>query len=223
MRLKATKEVTITVQEQTVEKRANSVDEAIQSALEELNCGINDVEVEILEEGNKGLLGIFGKTPCHVRVSLKEKPELEVKELAEHILDLMQIRYQIDTLTHNDGTVRINFVGDDMGLLIGRRGETLNAMQMLMGIITNRQREEKHLRILLDVENYRLNREKSIAELALKLADKVKHTGENVVMRTMSAQERRIVHTALQDDKEITTYSTNEEPHRRVVIALKNS
>lgn len=107
-----------------------------------------------------------------------------------------------------------------MGLLIGRKGETLNAVQYLSGLIINRQREEK-IRIVLDVEDYRKKKEEALEALALKLSDKVKKTKKNIVLRPMSSQERRIIHTILQTDPQVTTYSMGDEPNRKVVISLK--
>ena len=107
-----------------------------------------------------------------------------------------------------------------MGLVIGRKGETLNALQYMVGLIVNRQREDR-LRVILDVEDYRKKREESLEALAIRLSEKVKETRKNIVMRPMSSQERRIVHTALQGDPNITTYSIGEEPNRKLVITLK--
>jgi spoIIIJ-associated protein len=104
--------------------------------------------------------------------------------------------------------------------LIGRKGETLNAVQYLSGLIINRQREEK-IRIVLDVEDYRKKKEEALEALALKLSDKVKKTKKNIVLRPMSSQERRIIHTILQTDPQVTTYSMGDEPNRKVVISLK--
>lgn len=208
------------VQAQTVIKKGKNVDEAIKDALEELGCEIDDVTVEIIEEPTKGLLGFVGKKPAVVKVMMRPKPEEEPLQLVEEILQKMQIDYKIEKVEWDEGTVRINIVGKDMGLLIGRKGETLNALQFITGLIINRQREEK-IRVVLDVEDYRRKREESLESLALRLSDKVKKTRKNVVMRPMSSQERRIVHTVLQADPNVTTYSTGDEPYRKVVISLK--
>lgn len=205
---------------QTVEKRGKSVDEAIKAALDELGCEIDDVSIEIIEEPTKGLLGFVGKKPAIVKVTVRDKPEEETRLMLESILHKMKIDYEIEKINIENNTVRINIVGKDMGLLIGRKGETLNALQFLMGLIMNRGREDR-LRIVLDVEDYRKKKEKSLESLALKLSDKVKKTRKNIVMRPMSSQERRIVHTVLQSDPQVTTYSMGDEPYRKVVISLK--
>jgi spoIIIJ-associated protein len=138
----------------------------------------------------------------------------------ESLLSRMKINYKIDRAEWDGRNVRINIIGQDVGLLIGRKGETLNAIQFIIGLIINNKRQDK-IRVILDVENYRKKKEKSLEELALRLSDKVKKTKKNVVMRPMSSQERRIVHTILQGDPTVTTYSMGEEPNRKVVISLK--
>ncbi|CFX25309.1 Single-stranded nucleic acid binding R3H [Syntrophomonas zehnderi OL-4] len=207
---------------QTIEKRGKNVDEAVKAALDELGCDLDDVEVEIIDEGNKGLLGLIGSKPAVVKVTLKTvmSPEEYARQVVEDILDRMKIDYQINNVEAEKGTVRINIVGNDMGLLIGRKGETLNSLQFIAGLIINRQLEQK-IRLVLDVEDYRKKREESLESLAIRLSDKVKKTQKNVVMRPMSSQERRIVHTVLQEDPQIVTYSMGDEPNRKVVISLK--
>ncbi|MDD3880582.1 MAG: protein jag [Syntrophomonas sp.] len=205
---------------QTVEKKGKNVDEAIKAALDELECEIDDVSIEVLEEASKGILGLVGRRPAVVRVSLMVKPEEEVRQVVDELLGRMKIDYQINRVEWEDGRVRVNIIGNDMGLLIGRKGETLNAVQYIISLIINRQREER-IRVLLDVEDYRKKREESLEALALRLSDKVKKTRKNVVMRPMSSQERRVVHTILQADPQITTFSLGDEPNRKVVISLK--
>ncbi len=207
-------------QAQTIEKKGKSVEEAVQAALEEFNCDLDDVVVEIIEEPTKGLLGIVGKKPAVVKVSLINKPENDIREVLESLLDRMKIDYEIANIDYENDRVRINIVGNDMGLLIGRKGETLNALQYMASLIINRKREDR-VRIIIDVEDYRRKREESLEALALRLSEKVKDTKKNIVMRPMSSQERRIVHTALQGDPQISTYSIGEEPNRKLVITLK--
>jgi spoIIIJ-associated protein len=204
---------------QTIEKKGKSVDEAIKAALDELSCEIDDVIIEVIEEPSKGLLGLV-KKPAVVKVSLREKPEEDVRQVLEDLLNKMKLDYRINNVEWEEGRVRINITGKDMGLLIGRKGETLNAVQFILGLMVNRKREER-VRVVLDVEDYRKKREQSLEALALRLSDRVKKTRKSVVMRPMSSQERRIVHTALQGDPHISTYSMGDEPNRKVVISLK--
>jgi len=203
-----------------VEKRGKSVDEATKLALEELNVSIDEVYVEVLEEPSKGILGVIGKKPAVVRVYLREKPELIAKNKLNAMLSAMKIDYRIDRVEYENGVVRINVTGKDMGLLIGRKGETLNAVQFLLGMMVNRELEER-VRIVLDVEDYRLKKEESLVNLAKRLSERVKKTQRSIVMRPMTPQERRIVHTTLQGDPQIVTFSQGEEPNRKVVISLK--
>jgi len=185
-----------------------------------MGCDINAVNVEVIDEGSKGLLGFIGTKSAVVKVTLRITPEEQARQVVDEILTKMKIDYQINKVEFNQGTVRINIVGNDMGLLIGRKGETLNALQFIAGLIINRQVEDR-IRLILDVEDYRKKREESLESLALRLSDKVKNTQKNVVMRPMSSQERRIVHTILQEDPQVVTYSMGDEPNRKVVIALK--
>jgi spoIIIJ-associated protein len=205
---------------QVIEKKGKSIDEAIKAALDELQCAIDDVNIEIVEEPTRGLLGFVGKKPAVVKVSLREKPERDARQTLEELLQRMKIDYQITAVDCEGGRVRINITGKDMGLLIGRKGETLNSLQFILNLIINREREEK-IHVVLDVENYRKKKEESLEALALRLSDKVKKTRKNVIMRPMNSQERRIVHTTLQGDPQITTYSMGDEPNRKVVISLK--
>jgi len=208
------------MQVQTIEKKGKNVEEAIKAALDELGCDIQDVSVEVVEEASKRLLGFMGNKPAVVKVSLREKPETEARKVVEDLLQRMKIDYQIEKVEWENGITRINIIGKDMGLLIGRKGETLNALQFIAGLMINRKREEK-MRIVLDVEDYRKKREQSLEALAIRLAEKAKQTQKNVIMRPMSSQERRIVHTVLQEEPNVVTYSMGEEPNRKVVIALK--
>ncbi|NLB51445.1 MAG: protein jag [Syntrophomonadaceae bacterium] len=208
------------MEDQTVEKRGKSVDEAIKAALEELGCEIEDVVIEIVEEPSKGILGLVGKKPAVIKVSMIDRPEQITRKVLETLLQKMKLDYQIANVDYDDEKVRINIIGKDMGLLIGRKGETLDTLQYMIGLIINRKRD-KRIRVILDVEDYRRKREESLEALAIRLSEKVKETRKNVVMRPMSSQERRIVHTALQSDPLINTYSIGEEPNRKLVITLK--
>lgn len=207
------------MENRAIEKRGKSVDEAIKAALDELGCKIDDVIIEVMEEPNKGILGI-GKRPAVIKVTVQERPEEDVKIVLVDLLDKMKIDYKIEKAEWDKEKVRINIIGKDMGLVIGRKGETLNALQYMTSLIVNKSRENK-IRIVLDVEDYRRKKEKSLEKLAIKLSDKVKTTHRNVVMRPMSPQERRIIHTVLQGDPQVTTYSTGDEPNRKVVITMK--
>ena len=121
---------------------------------------------------------------------------------------------------NTDNGLLVNLEGDDMGVLIGRRGETLDAVQYLASLVYNKDKDDYH-RITVDTENYRKKRENTLIRLARKKASQVAKSGKNVVLEPMSPFERRIIHFALQNDKFVTTYSEGEEPNRHVVIAKK--
>ena len=127
------------MQDQVIQKKAKTVEEAVKAALEELNCTIEDVVVRVVEEPSKALLGFIGGKPAVVEVTKKEKPEELVQRVVEEILAKMNIQYEVEHVSYKDNAVRINFTGKDMGLLIGRKGETLNALQFVTGLIVNRQ------------------------------------------------------------------------------------
>jgi len=204
----------------SLEKKGKSVDEAVQLALEEMGVGLEDVVIEVLEEPSRGILGIIGSKPAVVRVEIKNRPEKVAEEKLKALLDAMNINHQIERVELKDGVVRINITGKDMGLLIGRKGETLNAVQFILGMMVNKVLDER-VRVVLDVEDYRMRKEESLKSLAVSLSERVKRTKRSVVMRPMGPHERRVVHTALQGDPEIVTYSQGEEPNRKVVISLK--
>ncbi|MGE5454425.1 MAG: RNA-binding cell elongation regulator Jag/EloR [Methylocystaceae bacterium] len=202
-----------------VVKKAKTVDEAVKAALVELEASIEEVEIEILEEPNKGILGI-GKRMATVQVKLNRSPQKVVKEKLDKIFRAMGIDVQVGSLATEDNIIKANIIGNDVGLIIGRKGETLDALQLVTGLMTNHQAETR-VRVVLDVEGYRAKREESLKGMALKMADKVKKSRKSVAMRPMSPQERRIVHTVLQNDPQVVTYSQGEEPNRKVIIGLK--
>lgn len=202
-----------------VQKKGKTVEEAVQAALEELAASYEEVEIEVLEEPNKGILGI-GKRMATVQVTLNRTPQKVVKDKLEKMFTAMGIDVQIGSIETEDNVIKVNIAGNDVGLIIGRKGETLDALQLVTGLMTNHQLENR-VRVVLDVEGYRAKREEALRDMALKMADRVKKTRKSVAMRPMSPQERRTVHTVLQNEPSIVTYSQGEEPNRKVIIGLK--
>ncbi|MGE5380954.1 MAG: RNA-binding cell elongation regulator Jag/EloR [Methylocystaceae bacterium] len=202
-----------------VQKKGRTIDEAVKAALDELNASYDEVEIEILEEPNKGILGI-GKRMAAVQVKLNRNPQSVVKDKLDKVFKAMGIDVEIGSLATEDNIIKANIIGNDVGLIIGRKGETLDALQLVVGLMTNHQLESR-VRVVLDVEGYRAKREESLKGMALKMADRVKKSRKSVAMRPMSPQERRIVHTVLQNDPQVITYSQGEEPNRKVIIGLK--
>lgn len=201
-----------------LEKQGKTVDEAINLALEELKVSRDDVEVEILEEGNKGILGFLSKM-ARVKVTVKPKPDEIATEFLRGLLNFIDKDVKIHS-SFKDGVLNVELEGGNVGILIGKRGSTLDALQYLTSLVTNRHSDD-YTRVLLDTENYREKREKTLERLALKMASKVKDTRRSVTLEPMYPNERRIIHTTLQDDIDVKTKSVGEEPFRKVVISLK--
>ena len=297
------------------EYSARTIQEAIDQGLEELGVAISDVTVDVLEEGSKGLFGLFGSRPAKVRITMKEeeasddvarailadamKPEeskprkekaekpapkprkpkapkeeavkaedakedapkakaepkkeskprapkapkapkepKEVKEIVpaeqadrataagraqeflQEVTKLMGVNVSVAVANDEEGNVRVNMEGDTLGILIGRRGETLDALQYLTSLQVNKGQDD-YTRVTLDTEGYRAKREEALVRLANRMANRAQKTGRKVSLEPMNPYERRILHSALQDHPAVTTHSEGEEPNRHVVITLK--
>lgn len=204
-----------------IEKTGKTVEEALQVALEELNLPEERVEYEVIDFPSKGFLGIIGGKPAKIKVTVKKlSPAETAVAFLNKIFSSMKISVNIEQTKIADGHL-FNLQGEDLGILIGKHGQTLDALQYLTNLAVNRDMTEEKVRIILDVENYRKRREDTLHRLATRLADKVRRTGEKVVLEPMSRHERKVIHTALQDDRRVITYSDGEEPYRKVVVALR--
>ncbi len=203
---------------QTIEKTAKTKEEAIAAALAELNTTEDEVEIETVEEGSKGFLGL-GSKDAVVRVTLLPNPERRAKDFLNGIFDILGEEVNVDVQTDDD-TLKIEFTGSDMGIVIGKRGETLDALQYLTSLVVNRG-DSDFKKVSLDTENYRDKRNTALESLAHKLAKKVARTRRSTTLEPMNSYERRIIHSALQDDPYVTTYSIGQGVNRKVVIALK--
>lgn len=227
----------------TVEKTGKTVEEAVAAALKELQVTEDRVTVEVLEQPKSGFLGLIGGRPAKVAVTLIEKEEHAVEEApaaeepaavvsAEEgpiavgktfLMDVfakMNLTVTIETEVKEE-VVLFDLKGEDLGILIGRHGQTLDALQYLTNLAANKNASEGRIRIVLDVEDYRKRREETLVRLAHRLANKVKRRNQRIVLEPMSRHERKIIHMALQDDPQIATYSEGEEPYRKIVIAAK--
>jgi spoIIIJ-associated protein len=236
----------------TIDVEERTVDEAINKALEQLQVSRDQVAVEILEEGSRGLFGIVGNKPAKVRVSLSQgvpgptngertytllqeeaassKTDDEniqqivtkAKEALSVILERLQIDYTVDVERRED-QILLNIHCDNENFLIGRRGTTLDAAQYLVNRIANKQAKEK-IQIVLDTSDYRVHRKQRLQKLALRLSRKVKMTGKPVTVSPMNPHDRRIIHLTLQDDPGVKTLSKGSGFMRRITIsANKNS
>ena len=203
----------------TIQRKGKTVEEAVNEALKELKISREDAEIEVIEEGSKGFLGVFGAKEAVVNVKKKFDPEKTAKVFLKEMFIAMGLIVNIET-TLKDKQLEVKISGDDMGIIIGKRGQTLDSIQYLVNIVVNKG-TALYISVTLDTENYRERRKETLESLAYNLARKVKHTGKNVVLEPMNPYERRIIHSALQNDRYVTTFSQGEEPYRNVVIALK--
>jgi len=193
-----------------------SVEEAIQSALQQLNTTRDQVEVEIIDEGKKGFLGIFGSKLSIVSVRLKKNPIEEAEKFLKEVTQHMNIKVLVTSKV--DGNhVTFEFKGEKIALLIGKRGQTLNALQFLTQLVINRL-SDQYFHVMLDAEGYRERRKRTLEALALRVADRAKRLNKRISLEPMPAFERKIIHSALQDREYVTTYSNGTEPHRHIVI-----
>ena len=200
-----------------VEKMAKTVDEAVLEALKELNISMDEADITVIDEGSKGFLGMFGGKNAVVKVKRKHDPERIAKDFLREIFLAMGVIVKIET-TLKEKQLLIDLKGDDMGILIGKRGQTLDSLQYLVNLVVNKG-NAPYINISMDTENYRQRRKETLESLAYNLAKKVKVTGKKVVLEPMNPYERRIIHSSLQSNKYVTTFSEGEEPFRNVVIA----
>ena len=239
----------------SVEVSARSVEEAVDEALEQLGLGYDEVEVEVLKQGSRGLLGLLSEAAC-VRVTAKtaqpalattaeqaaqpqegdEPPQMSAEDLeetarlgAEVLQELLErmgiqarvVREKVSSLNQGSpDTVLLNVSGQGLGILIGRRGETLRDLQFLTSLIVSR-RTQRWPGLMIDVEHYKSRREKSLIDLARRMADQVRATGQSVPLEPMPPHERRIVHLTLRDDEDVFTESVGQDDRRKVVILPK--
>lgn len=203
------------------EKTAKSVDEAIALGLEELKIDdISEVNVEVLEEGSKGFLGL-GSKEAHVKLSVKDANAAIAKRFLKDVFEAMKLEVNIDAKSGEGNTLNIDLSGEYMGIIIGKRGDTLDSLQYLTSLIVNHESDE-YIKVTLDTENYREKRVEALLKLAERLGNKVARTGRKYTLEPMNPYERRIIHASLQDNEDITTFSVGEDPYRKVVIAPKN-
>lgn len=202
-----------------IEVTGKNVDDAIQIALNELNVTKDKVVIDIIDEGSKGFLNLIGTKPAKVKVTVKRDYIDDANKFIRDVLDSMGILAEV-TITEENNTVKIDLTGPKMGLIIGYRGETLDSLQYLISLVINKGHDIPYKKVVLDTENYRAKREETLKRVALKTASKVKRSKRPFKLEPMNPYERRIIHAALQDSDEISTYSEGDEPFRRVVVAL---
>ena len=205
--------------EEWKEFTAKTADVALTNALIQLETSSDQIEYEVIEEEKNGLLGLFSK-PAKIRVRKKESITDVVKNFLNKTFTAMNLVVEIELdYDEENSQINIELKGDDMGMLIGKRGQTLDSLQYLTSLVANKKTEE-YVKIKIDTENYRQRRKETIENLAKNVASKVKKTGRPAFLEPMNPYERRIIHAALQDDKYVDTHSEGEEPHRKVVVTL---
>ncbi|MFB1051710.1 RNA-binding cell elongation regulator Jag/EloR [Paraliobacillus sp. JSM ZJ581] len=194
-----------------------TVKDAVQSALKQLNTTEDQVNVEIIDEGKKGFLGLFGSKRAIVKVSISENPiQLAEDYLVDILTNFTEEKVSVER-TVQGNTIYFELTGKNMAMVIGKRGQTLNAIQYLVQIMLNRKAKERH-QVIVDAEGYRERRKQTLVQLAYRLADKATKINKHVSLEPMPSFERKIIHGALQDNQMIETYSDGADPHRHVVI-----
>jgi spoIIIJ-associated protein len=197
-----------------------TVEDAVKSGLEQLKVTENRVKITVLEHPSRGLFGLIGSKGARVELELVPDPIDEALAFLRDVMASMRLNAEIHTEDIDMDGQGINISGADMGMIIGRRGQTLDALQYLVNIVANRYSKE-HVRIILDAEQFRKRRRKTLEELAQRLATRVIKGHKEIVLEPMTPQERKIIHSYLQEHPKVKTFSKGEEPNRKVVIALK--
>lgn len=203
-----------------LEIRSKSKEEALKKALLELNVNQEDLEIEEIEQPIKGFLGFLGSKEGLYKFTVIEKESDIAKSFVENMLKNANVNAKVN-ITQENNLIKVDIEGEEAACLIGRRGETLDSIQFLTGLALNKINKDSHMRVLVDIENYRSKREESLIRYANKMAREVAKTKKTKKLDYMNPYERRIVHSALQEDKYVTTYSEGTDPYRRLVIEYK--
>ena len=203
-----------------LEIRSKNKEEALKKALLELDVNQEDLEIEEIEQPIKGFLGFLGSKEGLYKFTVIEKESDIAKSFVENMLKNANVNAKVN-ITQENNLIKVDIEGEEAACLIGRRGETLDSIQFLTGLALNKINKDSHMRVLVDIENYRSKREESLIRYANKMAREVAKTKKTKKLDYMNPYERRIVHSALQEDKYVTTYSEGTDPYRRLVIEYK--
>ncbi len=203
-----------------VEFSAKTVDDAITEALIKFGTTSDQIDYEVIEKGSSGFLG-FNSKPAVIKARKKFTVEDYAVEFLEKVFHAMDMQVEI-IVNHNEEShvLEVELKGDDMGILIGKRGQTLDSLQYLANLAVNKQ-SDNYVKVKLDTEDYRKRRRDTLENLARNIAYKVKRTKRPVSLEPMNPFERRVIHSALQNDKYVATHSEGDEPYRHVVVTLK--
>jgi spoIIIJ-associated protein len=199
---------------------AKTVDEALTEASVKLGVPSNELEYEVIEKGSAGFLGIGSKNAV-IKVCKRFSAEESVKEFLKSVFQAMDLTVEIVVkVNEEDKLIEVDLKGEDMGILIGKRGQTLDSLQYLTNLAVNKH-SENYYKVKVDTEDYRKRRKDTLENLAKNIAYKVKRTKRAVALEPMNPFERRVIHSALQNDRFVTTHSEGDEPYRHVVVTLK--
>ena len=203
-----------------IEVSAKTVDDAVITACQQLSITSDRLEYEVVDEGKTGFLGL-GSKPAIIKAWVKATLKDTVKSFLNDVFAAMNIEVLVNVeYDEAEKNMDIDLSGEDMGMLIGKRGQTLDSLQYLVSLVANKESEE-YIRVKVDTENYRERRKATLENLAKNMAHKAKRIRRSVSLEPMNPYERRIIHSALQNDKFVTTHSEGDEPFRRVVVTLK--
>ena len=206
-----------------IEVSGKTLDEALTNALLKLETTSDKVEYEVIDKGSNGILSIFNYKPAKIKVRKKYTIEDSIREFLDNMFNAMNMAVKVEiVLDIEECTLDVELSGEDMGLLIGKRGQTLDSIQYLVSLVANKEKE-KYIRVKVDTENYRQRRKETLESLAKNISYKVKRSKRSVSLEPMNPYERRIIHSALQNDKFVSTKSEGEDPFRHVVIFLKTT
>ncbi|RJX23529.1 MAG: protein jag [Dethiobacter sp.] len=203
----------------SLEINAKTVEEALDEGIKKLGVKKENLKIDILYEPAQGLLKYFGSKTAKVRLTVKKEPEEFIKDFMLELLHIFSLEGDVNIEKKEEDDLYVKINGKDLGLLIGKRGNTLNSLQYLVNVVFHRQFANSKGRILLDVENYRQKRKQTLEQLAKNLALKALRTKKEVTLEPMTPQERRIIHLALKNNRDVITSSYGEEPYRKVVIS----
>ena len=203
-----------------IEVKGKTVDDAVTEALVQLGTTSDQIEYEVVDKGSSGFLG-FNSKPAIIKVRKKFSLEDQVKDFLSQVFKAMDLEVEIITkLDEENKVMDVEFQGPEMGVLIGKRGQTLDSLQYLTNLAVNKQ-SDSYVKVKLDTEDYRRRRKETLENLAKNVAYKVRRSRRTVSLEPMNPFERRVIHSTLQNDKYVETHSEGEEPNRHVVVTLK--
>lgn len=205
-----------------IEITGKTVEEAIQEAVIKFETTSDKIEYEVIDKGSNGLLGFIGSKPAVIKARKVATLEDKTKAFLDDMFKAMNLVVNIDIdYKKEEGTMDIVFSGDEMGIIIGKRGQTIDSIQYITSLVVNKE-SDSYIRVKVDTENYRQRRKETLENLAKNISYKVKRTRKSVSLEPMNPYERRIIHSALQNDKYVATKSEGEEPYRHIIVYLKH-